>query len=165
MAIPVAVVITAAFNLALNMIVVLVFALASGVEPRWSWLELPVLVALLALLILGIAMLLSALYVRFRDLQPIWDVTTQALFYATPVLYVVDSIHVSDSVKHAMMLNPLAALLAQFRHAVVDPSAPTAAAAAGGAWRLLIPLGIIALLVLVGYRVFDRNAPQIAEHL
>jgi ABC-2 type transport system permease protein len=165
MAIPVSVVITAAFNFALNTVVVLIFALANGVTPRWSWLQLPVLIAILALLIVGIAMLLSALYVRFRDIQPIWDVSVQALFYATPILYVIGSIDVSHTVKHAMMLNPLAAILTQLRHAVIDPSAPTAAAAAGGAWRLLIPLAIVAIVVVVGYRVFDRSAPRIAEHL
>jgi ABC-2 type transport system permease protein len=165
MAIPVSVVITASFNLALNMVVVLIFALANGVSIRWTWLELPVLVAVLTALIVGIAMLLSALYVRFRDLAPIWDVTVQALFYATPILYVIDSIQVSDSIKHAMMLNPLAAILTQVRHAVIDPAAPTAAAAAGGAEYLLIPLAITLIVLVLGYRVFNRNAPQIAEHL
>lgn len=165
LAIPISVVLTAGFNLALNVLVVLVFALASGVEPRLSWLELPLLIALLALLIVGIAMLLSALYVRYRDIQPIWDVATQALFYATPVLYVLDSIKVSEGLKQAMMLNPLAAILTEMRHAVIDPAAPSAAAAAGGAVRLLIPLGIVLALVAVGYRVFDRNAPAIAEDL
>lgn len=165
MAIPVSVVITASFNLALNMIVVIIFGLASGVDPRLSWLELPVLVALLSLLVVGIAMLLSALFVRFRDVQPIWDVTVQALFYATPVIYVLDSVSVSHTIKHAMMLNPLAVILAQFRHAVIDPHAPSAAAAIGGAPRLLIPAGLTLLLLLVGYRVFNRAAPQIAEHL
>jgi ABC-2 type transport system permease protein len=165
MAIPVSVVITASFNLVLNMLVVLIFGLASGVRPRWTWLELPLLIALLALLIVGIAMLLSALFVRFRDVAPIWDVTIQALFYATPILYVIQSIQVSDTVKHAMMLNPLAAILTQVRHAVIDPGAPTAAAAAGGAVYLLIPLGIVVAFLVVGYQVFNRNAPAIAEHL
>ncbi|MDX6664613.1 MAG: type transport system permease protein [Solirubrobacteraceae bacterium] len=165
MAIPVSVVITASFNLALNTIVVLVFALANGVHPRWSWFEVPLLVCLLALLIVGIAMLLSALFVRFRDVAPIWDVVVQALFYATPVIYVIDSVSVSANIKHAIMLNPIAAILAQFRHAVIDPAAPTAAAAVGGTWRLLIPLGIIVFFVVVGYRVFNRDAPHIAENL
>lgn len=165
MAIPVSVVLVASFNMALNLLVVLIFALASGVEPRWTWLELPVLVVLMTLLIVGVAMLLSALYVRFRDLQPIWDVFTQALFYATPVLYVLDHISISQTIKHGLMLNPIAAILTQMRHAVIDPHAPSAAAAAGGAVRLLIPLAIIAGVVVIGYRVFDRNAPQIAEHL
>ena len=166
MAIPVSVVITASFNFALNMLVVLVFALANGVTPHWTWLELPVLIGILAVLIVGIAMLLSALFVRFRDIQPIWDVSVQALFYATPILYVIDSLtDVSEGVKHAMMLNPLAAILTQMRHAVIDQDAPTAAAAAGGTLWLLIPLALVFVVFVAGYRVFNRSAPRIAEYL
>ena len=38
----------------------------------------------------GVAMLLSALFVPFRDVRPIWEVILRALFYATPVLYPVE---------------------------------------------------------------------------
>jgi hypothetical protein len=48
---------------------------------------------------------------------------------------------------------------------VIDPSAPTAAAAAGGAARLLIPAGILVAIAVGGYLVFDRMAPRIAEEL
>jgi ABC-2 type transport system permease protein len=165
MAIPVSVVLTAGFNLVLNLGVVLVFALASGVEPRWSWLQAPFLVALLAALVLGLAMLLSALYVRYRDVKPIWEVVVQVLFYATPVIYAIDAIDISDRLRELMMMNPIAAILEQFRHAVIDPAAPTAAEAAGGSARLLVPLGILVAAVALGYRVFDRAAPRIAEEL
>jgi ABC-2 type transport system permease protein len=165
MAIPVSVVLTAGFNLVLNLGVVLVFALASGVEPRWSWLQAPFLVALLAALVLGLAMLLSALYVRYRDVKPIWEVVVQVLFYATPVIYAIDAIDISDRLRELMMMNPIAAILEQFRHAVIDPAAPTAAEAAGGSARLLVPLGILVATVALGYRVFDRAAPRIAEEL
>jgi ABC-2 type transport system permease protein len=165
MAIPVSVALTAGFNLCLNLLVVAVFALASGVEPRWSWLQAPVLVLLLAVLVLGLAMLLSAAYVRFRDVKPIWDVSAQLLFYATPVIYAVETIDVDQRIKEGLLLSPLAAILQQFRHAVIDPSAPTAAAAAGGAARLLIPAGILVAIAVGGYLVFDRMAPRIAEEL
>ena len=125
MAIPVSVVLTAGFNLVLNLCVVMIFALASGVHPRWSWLQAPVLVALLAVLVLGLAMLLSALYVRYRDIKPIWEVVLQALFYATPVIYAVEALGVSDRIRELIMMNPIAAILEQFRHAVIDPGAPT----------------------------------------
>ena len=164
-AIPVAVVLTAAFNLTLNSLVVLVLALASGVRPRWSWLEIPLLLALLAVLVVGMAMLLSALYVRFRDVKPIWEVALQLLFYATPVIYAIETIDIAERLRELLMLNPLAAILEQFRHAVIDPNAPTAAEAAGGANWLLVPLGLIAAAVVVGWRVFDRAAPRIAEDL
>src|SRR4051812_27705727 len=58
--VPAAVVLTAAFNLATNLVAVAVFLVASGVQPRLSWLELPVLLLALATLAAGCAMLLSA---------------------------------------------------------------------------------------------------------
>ena len=63
------------------------------------------------------------------------------------------------------MLNPVAAILEQFRHAVIDPTAPSAAEAVGGAIRLLVPLGVIAAVAVLGWRVFNREAPRIAEDL
>jgi ABC-2 type transport system permease protein len=165
MAVPASVVLRASFNLVLNLLVVLGFALASGVEPRWSWLQAPLLIALLALFVIGLAMLLSALYVRFRDVKPIWEVVLQLAFYATPVIYAVETIAVSERVREAIMLNPLAAILQQFRHAVIDPSAPTAAAAAGGSARLLIPAAVLFGAAALGYWYFDREAPRMAEDL
>ncbi len=165
MAIPVSVVLTAGFNLVLNLGVVLLFAVASGVRPRWSWLQAPLLVALLAALVLGLAMLLSALYVRYRDVKPIWEVVLQALFYATPVIYAVETIDVSEQVRELIMMSPVAAILEQFRHAVIDPGAPSAAAAAGGTAQLLVPFALLVGVLVVGYRVFDRAAPRIAEEL
>jgi ABC-2 type transport system permease protein len=165
MAIPVSTVLTAGMNLALNSIVILIFALASGVRPRLGWLEIPVLLALLATLTLGLAMLLSAAYVRYRDVRPIWEVTLQLLFYGTPVIYALETIGVSDTIRQLLALNPLAAILQQFRHAVIDPSAPSAADMAGGAAMLAIPIGIIVATMALGYWYFNRAAPHIAEEL
>jgi ABC-2 type transport system permease protein len=165
MAIPVAVVLTAGFNLTLNLGVVIVFGVASGIHPRWSWLQAPALIALLATLVIGLAMLLSALYVRYRDVKPIWEVALQVLFYATPVIYAIETISVSPRIKELLMLNPIAAILEQFRHAVIDPGAPSAAVAAGGGHRLLVPVALLFVTVAAGYYVFDRTAPRIAEEL
>src|SRR3954452_9454577 len=87
LAVPLSVVLQAAFNLALNLVVVLIFTLAAGVYPRRSWLELPVVVVVLGLLSTGVAMLLSAAFVRYRDVAPIWSVAQQMLFYASGVFF------------------------------------------------------------------------------
>jgi len=165
MAIPVSVTLTAAFNLTLNVIVILLFALVAGVQPRWTWLLLPVLLAVFAAFTIGVAMLLSALFVRFRDVKPIWDVTLQVLFYATPVIYTIETIDQSVWVREVIMLNPIAVILEQVRHWVIDPTAPSAAAAAGGAVRLLAPAALLVALPVLGFRYFDRQAPRIAEQL
>jgi ABC-2 type transport system permease protein len=162
--IPTTVVVTAAFNLALNFLVIFIFAIASGVEPHRSWVQVPLLLGVLALLSMGAAALLSALYVRFRDVKPIWDVVLQILLYGSPVIYTIETIH-SQTAQHVIMLNPIAAILQQTRHALIDPSAPTAAAAAGGAARLLIPGAIVVTVVVLGFWFFNREAPRIAEEL
>jgi ABC-2 type transport system permease protein len=161
--IPLASALTALLNLGMTLVAVFVFTLASGVSPRWSWLQLVPIVVLLAALGLGVGMLLSVLYVRFRDVLPIWEVTTQILFYASPVLYVATM--VPGGWQHAYLANPIAALLTQVRHAVVDPSARPVWDAIGGAPRLAVPLGIIALAVAVGSWAFSHEAPRIAERL
>jgi ABC-2 type transport system permease protein len=161
--IPLAVALTALFNLGMNFIAVLAFALISGVEVRLSWLELLPLVTLLTALAVGVGMLLSALYVRFRDIQPIWEVVAQILFYGSPILYV--SSQYRDLEHAAVTFNPIATILTQVRRAFIDPNAPGAATAAGGTARLLIPLAIIAAMFALGLWFFNREAPRIAEHL
>lgn len=109
LAIPLAVTVTATFNLALNLLVVLIFVVANGNAPRLGWLEIPFLLGLLAVYAAGFAMLVSALYVRYRDVKPIWDVFLQVLFYATPVIYVLDSVDAfGDQFKQFLAMNPLA---------------------------------------------------------
>jgi ABC-2 type transport system permease protein len=161
--IPLSVTLNAMFNLGLNLIVVFVFVIASGIEPRWSWLELIPLIALLVLLATGITMLLSALYVRYRDMQPIWEVALQMLFYASPVIYVTSAL--PDNIERESMASPLAAVLTQMRHALIDPNAPTAADAIGNEVRLLIPLAVVLGVFALGSWVFMREAPRIAENL
>jgi ABC-2 type transport system permease protein len=162
--IPTTTVVTATFNLALNFLVILAFAFASGVRPHKVWLEVPVLLGLLWLLAFGTAVLLSALYVRFRDVKPIWDVLLQVLLYGSPVIYAIETIE-SEQAREILMLNPLGAIMQQMRHVLIDQNAPTAAAVAGGWERLLIPGAILVGLVAVGLWYFNREAPRIAEEL
>ena len=162
--VPASVVLTAMFNLALNLLAVALFVFVSGVPVRLSWLMLPLLVVLLVAFASGIAMLLSALYVRLRDVRPIWEVLMQVLFYGTPIIYVLELVHVRW-LQQVMMMNPLGSILQQVRHGVIDPAAPSAAEAIGGAVYLVIPAGIVIGLFALGYWVFSREAPRIAEDL
>ena len=165
--IPLSVVLLASFNLGLNLIVVLIFGLVEGVRPMLSWLELPLIVATLVVLSIGLAMLLAALFVYFRDIQPIWDVLTQIVFYASPVIIPVTAVltQTSATVLHLYMINPLAVVFQQFRHAMVTHATPSAAAAIGGWAHLALPMGIIAGLFVLGFYVFNRTAPYVAENL
>jgi ABC-2 type transport system permease protein len=161
--IPLAVVLTALFNLVLNLVVVFIFILAFGVSPTWTWLLLPVLLAALFVLTTAVSMIVSSLFPRFRDLGIIWTVFATALFYATPVLYPLD--RVSHSVREVLALNPLAPIFVLARKWVIDPHAPGPAAAAGGYARLLIPVAIFLAICGFAVWIFNREAPRIAEEL
>jgi ABC-2 type transport system permease protein len=167
LAVPMAVVITGLLNLGLNLVAVFVFLFIQGGEPRLSWLELPLIIVAMTVLSLGLAMLLSASYVKYRDVAPIWDVVLQALFYGSPIFYPVQTIsgkH-ADLIVQLLMFNPFAAIIQQGRHALIDPSHPSAAAAAGGAVYLLVPAAITIGVFVWGFLVFRRAAPKVAELL
>jgi ABC-2 type transport system permease protein len=161
--IPFSVVLTALFNLGLNLIAVFIFILAFGVSPMWTWLFLPLIVLLLTAITTAVAMLLSSLYVRFHDVQIIWSVLVTMLFYATPILYPLEIM--PERFHWLAFLNPLTALFVQARHWIIDPSAPTAVSAAGGWLELLPSIAIVAGICAFAVVYFNRAAPRIAEEL
>jgi ABC-2 type transport system permease protein len=162
MAIPVSVTLNALFNLLMSLSAVAVFVFASGIRPRFAWFELPLLIGLAALFAAAVAMLLSALFIRHRDIKPIWEVGLQILFYVTPVLYVVTA--VPERFKPVLLVNPLAVLLTQMRHAIIDPAAPSAAEFFGW-WQLLIPAAVVVAAAVLAIGLFRHEIPVIAEKL
>ncbi len=180
--IPLSVTLLASFNLMLNLLVLLVFLLIAGVHPMLSWLQLPLILIVLAVFAAGMAMLLSALFVRFRDIQPIWEVFSQVLFYASPVIIPVEQVrerlvneppHVPplrnppdhQLLWHIYTLNPLVPIFQQFRHAIVNHASLSAVDVLGSWAALLAPLGIVAAVFALGFWVFNSAAPHIAEDL
>jgi ABC-2 type transport system permease protein len=162
--IPLSVVLTSLFNLGLNLIVAFIFLLAFGVSPMWTWLLLPVLLVALFMITTAVAMIVSSLYPRFRDIGIIWTVFATALFYATPVLYPLE--RVSHRLQEILILsNPLAVILTEARRWIIDPSAPSAADYAGGSLRLLIPFCIYVGVCALAVWIFSREAPRVAEAL
>jgi ABC-2 type transport system permease protein len=190
LAIPISVVLLGLFNFALNLVVVMIFAMISGVRPMLTWLELPLIILVLAVLSTGVAMLLSALFVRFRDISPIWEVLSQILFYSAPVILpaetvkeklahgeqhvvVIDhTVHVYYThvllyhiLYHLYTLNPLVIIFQQFRHAMINPAVLGAVGIMGSKAALLEPLGLVAAIFVLGFWYFNRQAPHIAEDL
>lgn len=174
LAIPASVIVLAGFNLLLNLVVVMVFALIEGVHPMLSWLELPLILGVLVLLSSGIAMLLSSLFVRFRDISPIWEVVSQILFYSAPVILPAEAVRkklehgtLDHVLYHVYTLNPLVAIFQQFRHAMINDKTASAwqVMEKGGGVALLAPIGIVVAIFVLGFWVFNRQAPHIAEDL
>jgi ABC-2 type transport system permease protein len=163
LAIPMATALSSVFDLAMSLGAVLVLVLAAGIDPRLTWLELPLLVGALAFLVSGVGMLLSVWYVRFRDVDQLWIVGRQALFYLTPIFYVLAS--VPSRAQDLVMMNPLTVIFTQMRYVLIDPNAPNAATAAGGYVHLLPALAITIGLFVAGLVAFARANPWLAERL
>lgn len=166
MAIPCATVLTALFNLGLNIIAVVVFAIIAGVDLHASIVQAPLALGLFVVLILGVVLTTSALYVRYRDVAPIWEVAQQIAFYATPVLYPIEVVRERSeaAAEWLLTLNPFAVVVQQVRHAAIDPSAPSPAEIAG--WpRIGVSILIAFAILAFGLWIFRRRAPHIAEEL
>lgn len=163
-AIPFSLALTTGFHLASNLVVVVVFLLASGITPTTEWLmAVPLITAYMAFTV-ATAMLLSTIYVRFRDLQPIWEVGAQLLFWASPVIYVA-TFPQSETVQRILGSSPISATFSSLRHWIIDPSAPGAAGVLGGREWLMIPIGITLVMTIAGFKLFTRFAPHVAEDL
>ena len=147
----------------LTLAAVAIFLFISGVFPGVGWLELLPLLVIVTLLGAGLGLLLSVLYVRFRDMAPIWDVIGQMLFYASPIIYTATT--VPAEWQKVYLCNPIAAVLTQMRHVMLDPDAPSTATLMGGTVWLLIPLGIVLASFALGVWAFIREAPKVAENL
>lgn len=162
--IPLAAVLTGLMNLGMNLIAVVIFFFFFGVEPMWSWLLFPVLLGLMLVLTAAVATLLSALYVRRRDVGIIWGVLSMALFYGSAVLIPISFVP-EGLLRDVMFINPLVPIMVQAHEWIIDPNAQSAVAAAGG-WLNLVP----AVVVFVGTCIwsvhfFNREAPRVAEEL
>lgn len=162
--------VSALINLVISLFVVLIFMIVNGVEFRPTILLFPLVVVELYIFALGIAFLLSTMFVRFRDIGHIWDVIMQAWFYATPIIYpLTQLINVGwlSVAKLVLMLNPIAQIIQDARYLVVTTQTETIWGLVGQqCWLLkLIPLLIIAVVLLVGVTIFRRRSPYFAEEL
>jgi ABC-2 type transport system permease protein len=154
-------------NLCLNLVVVFGFVLASGVDPLWTWLLFPLIVVGFVILASAVAMILSALYPRYRDVKQIWAVFGTVLFYGSPVLYPA-SLVFDAGFQIQLLLNPLAPLLEQANIWVLDPDGPEGLSvvdAAGSIWGWLGPGFVLVGLCAFAFWIFNRQAPRIAEEL
>jgi len=160
--IPLSVVASSAMTAGVNLCVTLGFVLVLGAGAQWTWFLVPIVFGALAVLTTGVAVLLSTLFVRIRDVGQIWNVLARVLFYGSPVLYPLERI--PDQFQSIVALNPLAPILAQARIWIIDPNAPGVIETVG----LPTFLGSVAIgvaLCAAGMWLFVRQAPHVAELL
>ena len=162
-AVPVAVTLTAAVNSALGLAVVVGLALFDGVTPRLTWLlVIPVVLGLVAAAAC-VSLALAVLYVKFRDMRPIWEVLLQLMFWGSPIIYAIEA--VPASFRPLLMVNPFSVIVQQVRVWLIDPNAPTAAQAAGSPVLLLVPLAVMLAVIALSAWALRQASRGLAEDL
>ncbi len=161
--VPLSVVLTTLLTLAFSIVIIIGFLVATGVSVRWTWLLVPLPIAGIIVFTTGACLLLSALYVRLRDVAQVWGALARAIFYASPILYPIEFF--PDSWRGVLFVNPLAPLLAQSRVWLIDPAAPTYSETMGGSVYLLGPLAVFVAVCGIGAWLFVRRASRVAEEL
>lgn len=159
--------ISALINLGFNLMVVFFFVVINGVDLHWYVLLLPLIIVELYVFALALAFFLSALYVKFRDIGYLWEVILQGAFYATPILYPVAMVaeQAGDFVAKLLLLNPVAQIIQDARYLLVTPESVTTWSIFGGFWYGYIPVGIIAVTIVLASWYFKRNSGSFAENV
>lgn len=157
---------TALINLGINFVVIILFSFFSGIAPNPGWLLVPFLILELYLLSLGLALLLGSVNIKYRDVQSIWEVLVQALFYAVPIIYPIQMVATySNFTAHLLMLNPIAQVIQDVRSLLVTDATLTS-------WEILphfllnfIPLLLVGLVFIAGMFVFKHKSKYFAEEI
>jgi ABC-2 type transport system permease protein len=144
-----------------NLLVLVVFLAAMRVPIRAEALWLVPLFLELVALTVSLTFFLSALYVRFRDMNYIWEVFIQAAFYATPILYPLTL--VPERWSRILILNPMAQIVQDARHVLVTDKAQTVSQLWSSGWVRAIPVGITLILVVTSVIFFRRRSRFFAE--
>lgn len=136
---------------------------ADGVSITPSILWAIPLVLELFVLGLAVAFILSAVFVKLRDMNYIWDVVMQGLFYAIPIFYPLYM--VPEKAVKLMLLNPIAQIIQDLRHVVVTPQSATIGAVWHGSMIRILPVTFVVLVALFSVYYFRKHSRSFAEEI
>ncbi len=153
---------TALLTFVLNLVVIVVFMIFSRITFSFINLAFIFLVLELFIFVLGLSLVLSALFVKFRDFNHIWEVSLQILFYGTPIIYPIAFI--PDKVEKLVMLNPLAQIFQDARWVLISRDVETSWHVLGFPLNLAPPLLVLGLFVF-GLILFQKSAKNFAEEI
>lgn len=153
---PISVVTSAAVNFLISTIIILAFVLCYGMGITWHIVFYPLILLVQYILSLGISFILSSLTVYLRDLEHLVGVAIMLLFYATPIVY---SINTVDGIYAKLLkLNPMCHIVEAYRSIFYYQSTPN-----------LVGLGILFILSLIlcifGYKLFKKLEKRFAEEV
>ncbi len=157
---------TAVINMLINLGVIIIFALINGVTPSWSWLLVPLSLIELYALSLGIAMLLGAINVRYRDITSIWDVIIQALFYAVPIIYPISMVaQTSELAAKVILMNPISQAIQDIRYNLITSETITTWNFVGSTWAKVLPIILVVVVLIFAALYFRKKSKFFAEDI
>jgi ABC-2 type transport system permease protein len=158
---------SALINLGLNLIVIGLFLYVNKVDVGWgALLWSPLFVFEIFVFAISLAFILSALFVRLRDVNYIWEVLMQAMFYATPIIYPLSLVSEKwPQVAKFMMLNPVAQAIQGVRYESITPVTQTISSFNAGAWFVAVPFVIVAASAVLAIVFFKKRSPYFAEEV
>lgn len=157
--------ISAFINLLLNMVVIAVFLVINHVDLTWLALLTPLYIVEIFAFALGLSFFLSALFVRIRDVNYIWEIVMQGLFYASAVIYPLAMvIEKSDKAAQLLLLNPVAQAIQDARYTLINQAdTPTLYSLSGSVLFVMIPFIIVIVTFIFGAWYFKKKSPNFAE--
>ena len=157
---------SAIINLFINLLVIAALIVINGVDLGYrSLLIVPVILELF-IFALSVAFLLSALYVKLRDINYIWELLLQVGFYATPIFYPVSMLmKYSTDASQLALLNPMAQIIQDARYALISPTTQTVWSIHSGSLLAYIPIIIVTMLSLASITYFRKTSPSFAEEV
>lgn len=134
-------------NFGLTLCVFFVFCVLDGITFTWKFICLLYPIACLVLFNVGVGLILSAMFVFFRDIQYLWSVFTQLLMYMSAIFYTIDGY--SPLVQHVFLLNPVYLFIRYFRKIVIEATIPTV-------WFHLLMLADVIIVFGVGCWMYKK---------
>lgn len=134
-------------NFSLTLCIFFVFCAFDHILFTWKFLLLLYPICLLVLFNIGVGLILSALFVFFRDIQYLWGIFTQLLMYASAIFYTIE--HYSYNVQCLFLLNPIYLFIRYFRKIVIEATIPTV-------WFHLLMLGDVLVVVGIGCWMYKK---------
>jgi ABC-2 type transport system permease protein len=155
---------SALINLTINSIVISLFMFINGVPITVGILWFFPLVFELFVFALSLAFILSALYVRLRDINYIWELVLQAGFYATPILYPIATVMgMSRLAAQLIMLNPVAQIIQDARYFIITNNTVTITDVFGNPYMRFVPILLVIIFALVSVSYFRKKSASFAE--
>ena len=137
----------ALINFGLTLIVFFLFCILDGITFTWKFLLLLYPICTLLLFNIGVGLILSALFVFFRDIQYLYDVFTMLLMYLSAIFYTIDQY--PYTVQCLFLLNPVYLHIRYFRKIVIDGEIPTI-------WFHLLMLAYVAVVLGIGCWMYKK---------